>query len=693
VAVFVFCSLLLQRDQTRISPLLTTVMMELPMTRKKSLKRQRPRHENARVNSGVRSSTPSAVVASLLWMIMAGPVAMVSGFALSPVPPFPTDHRQMDQSQRSTRTRPLSSLLRMTPSAAEDSEEWLLSNQNQNQNAKEINSSTSTTNGATPPKKKSDKVDPRETKSILIIEEEEDEEDDYLTSSLSEFDSPPPLQQQQQQQTKRRGRKRLDLMWCNSEYCKDTIRERVDSGGHIVLTGPATGQVAYEWKEPRPSTILNGGGPQTKHTPNKASVTSTPRDMALVLLLIKPNDEELLQIAADAVREWVAPHNATGCEPIQVLLDPSVAARLEHYHQIPSQHLQLFEDAQSSPFPDLICALGGDGLLMHAGMLFQGPSPPILSIAGGSLGFLTPFQTTEMVQAVRIALGLVDGSKAGATSSNTLLSSSSSDNNNMTPDDSVYPPNMASYPYEPLRNTAFAAGRAQLSSTATTAVPHDPRMCLSIRMRLSCRILNRQGVCRAQYNVLNEVVIDRGSSPYLAALECFCDNHHMTTVQADGVIFATPTGSTAYSMAAGGSVVHPAVPCILVTPICPHVLSFRSMIFPDHVVLQCVVPDDARSEASVAFDGKHRQPLHRGDCITIQLSKYPVPTLNRLDHSDDWLHSLKQQFGFNARPRQRPLNGQSANFGTSSSHGSSPSSANQKKNPPDVGNLYDDHSW
>ena len=167
--------------------------------------------------------------------------------------------------------------------------------------------------------------------------------------------------------------------------------------------------------------------------------------------------------------------------------------------------------------------------------------------------------------------------------------------------------------------------------------------------------MNREGVVRAQYNVLNEVVVDRGSSPYLAALECFCDDVHLTTVQADGIIFATPTGSTAYSMAAGGSVVHPAVPCILVTPICPHVLSFRSMVFPDHVILRCYVPDDARSTASVAFDGKHRQELRRGESVQIRLSAFPVPTLNRYDHTSDWLGSLKQNFNFNTRPRQKPL--------------------------------------
>jgi NAD+ kinase len=64
-------------------------------------------------------------------------------------------------------------------------------------------------------------------------------------------------------------------------------------------------------------------------------------------------------------------------------------------------------------------------------------------------------------------------------------------------------------------------------------------VCMTTRMRLDCRIVSPEGVVRWLYNVLNEVVIDRGSSPYLAALECFCDDVHLTTVQADGVIFAT----------------------------------------------------------------------------------------------------------------------------------------------------------
>lgn len=69
--------------------------------------------------------------------------------------------------------------------------------------------------------------------------------------------------------------------------------------------------------------------------------------------------------------------------------------------------------------------------------------------------------------------------------------------------------------------------------------------------------------------------MDRGPSPYVSLLELFGDEHHMTTVQADGLAVSTPTGSTAYSLSAGGSLVHPEIPALLLTPICPHTLSFR----------------------------------------------------------------------------------------------------------------------
>lgn len=177
---------------------------------------------------------------------------------------------------------------------------------------------------------------------------------------------------------------------------------------------------------------------------------------------------------------------------------------------------------------------------------------------------------------------------------------------------------------------------------------------LSLRMRLQCAI-HRAGAVVAQYNVLNEVVIDRGSSPYLSNIEAFCDNLHLTTVQADGIIIATPTGSTAYSMSAGGSIMHPSVPAILFTPICPHSLSFRPVIFPDSAVLRCEVNPGARHGASVAFDGKRGSMLEPGDALEVRMSFYPVPTVCKQDHTRDWFVSLDRGLNFNQRQKQKPL--------------------------------------
>ncbi len=360
------------------------------------------------------------------------------------------------------------------------------------------------------------------------------------------------------------------------------------------------------------------------------------------------------------------------------MLPPDTAAKFKHYYGVDNDKIELFEPSSSKNKntnvptlddhkdenmnnPDLICTLGGDGLLMYASSLFGGPCPPILCVAGGSLGFLTPFARDEMVDAIRISLGLTVDSDDdqfyydGHGESNSWY-------DEYTPE---VPPYMAtrmkpSYVDEDgiTWTGSYSVPRDKVESFNTKAMMRfgsSNQICMSTRMRLECLVINSEGIVRAKFNVLNEVVIDRGSSPYLAALECFCDNVHLTTVQADGIIFSTPTGSTAYSMAAGGSVVHPAVPAILVTPICPHVLSFRSMVFPDHVVLRCYVPEDARSDASVAFDGKYRRELHRGDSVQIQMSPYPVPTINRVDHSADWLTSLKRNFNFNTRARQAPL--------------------------------------
>ncbi|KAK0542025.1 hypothetical protein OC846_006774 [Tilletia horrida] len=155
------------------------------------------------------------------------------------------------------------------------------------------------------------------------------------------------------------------------------------------------------------------------------------------------------------------------------------------------------------------------------------------------------------------------------------------------------------------------------------------------------------------FEILNDLVVDRGPSPYVSQLEVFGDEHHMTTVQADGLCISTPTGSTAYSLSAGGSLAHPEIPAILLTPICPHTLSFRPMLLPDSMELRIAVPYSSRSAAWASFDGRGRVELRQGDHIKVTASRYPFPTVCAEDQSIDWFQSISRTLKWNERQKQK----------------------------------------
>lgn len=138
--------------------------------------------------------------------------------------------------------------------------------------------------------------------------------------------------------------------------------------------------------------------------------------------------------------------------------------------------------------------------------------------------------------------------------------------------------------------------------------------------------------------MLNECLIDRGSSPTIVALDVAVDGSAVTHVAADGVIVATPTGSTAYSLSAGGPLVAPSVPATLVTPVAPHSLSFRPLVLPELAELRLTLPADARcGGARVTFDGRHSARLFPGDAVAIRTARSMLPciTLNARD-GDYW---------------------------------------------------------
>jgi NAD+ kinase len=148
----------------------------------------------------------------------------------------------------------------------------------------------------------------------------------------------------------------------------------------------------------------------------------------------------------------------------------------------------------------------------------------------------------------------------------------------------------------------------------------------SKRMRLLVRI-SREGREIARETVLNDVVINKGTLARLADIETRIDGHYLTTYRADGLIISTPTGSTAYSLAAGGPVLQPDVPGIIMTPICPFTLTNRPLIIPDLATISLYLVEKA-ADIMLTFDGQAGLELTGGDTIEIVKSKHPVQMIN-----------------------------------------------------------------
>ena len=127
----------------------------------------------------------------------------------------------------------------------------------------------------------------------------------------------------------------------------------------------------------------------------------------------------------------------------------------------------------------------------------------------------------------------------------------------------------------------------------------------------------REGNVIQHWDALNDVVIAKGTIARMGDFSVEIDNQLVATFRADGVIVSTPTGSTAYSMAAGGPIVYPTVEAFVVTPICPHTLTNRPLVIPDSATIEV----DFHAGADAVFltlDGQVGIELVRGDHITVR---------------------------------------------------------------------------
>ena len=173
----------------------------------------------------------------------------------------------------------------------------------------------------------------------------------------------------------------------------------------------------------------------------------------------------------------------------------------------------------------------------------------------------------------------------------------------------------------------------------------EGRAQLHTRMKLACR-LHRDGKVLLEDEVLNDVVINKGALARIADHEVSLDGQYMTTFKSDGVIIATPTGSTAYSLAAGGPIVHPALECALVTPISPHALTQRPFVVPGGQVVNVVLRSEV-ADVYLTLDGQAGHAMQRGDRLEVRRS--PNRTVLVSNPNIDYFGILRQKLHWGER--------------------------------------------
>jgi len=141
------------------------------------------------------------------------------------------------------------------------------------------------------------------------------------------------------------------------------------------------------------------------------------------------------------------------------------------------------------------------------------------------------------------------------------------------------------------------------------------------RRMVDCELV-RGGETIVTYSALNDVVITKSELARMIDLDTHVDNHFVAAYKADGLIIATPTGSTAYSLSAGGPVIFPSVAALCITPICPHMLTNRPVIVPDDSVIQ--IFSHGEEGTFLTIDGQVGEPLKVGDRIVCRLSSKTI---------------------------------------------------------------------
>ncbi|MEW6068600.1 MAG: NAD(+)/NADH kinase [Nitrospirota bacterium] len=140
------------------------------------------------------------------------------------------------------------------------------------------------------------------------------------------------------------------------------------------------------------------------------------------------------------------------------------------------------------------------------------------------------------------------------------------------------------------------------------------------RIMLSAYV-HRHNECIAEYNVVNDVVINKGALARIIDLETYINHSYVTTFKSDGIIVSTPTGSTAYALSAGGPILYPTLNSIALAPICPHTLTNRPIVLPDNVLIEIILRSQTE-DVFLTLDGQVGFSLRQNDIVEIRKSPF-----------------------------------------------------------------------
>lgn len=310
---------------------------------------------------------------------------------------------------------------------------------------------------------------------------------------------------------------------------------------------------------------------------------------------------------------------------------------------------------------DVIATFGGDGTVLRAASLFKlhGSVPPILSFSMGTLGFLGEWNFGEHKKAWREMY--MSGSDVASVQDAAVPVNNGRDGHSANS-------TAASFAgWERLRGKSLGVNRASkillrhrikadIFDRAGDNINHEVSDTLASEHKSSIAGTKEPS---PSLRAINEISVHRGSHPHLAVIDIYQNGHFLTETIADGILISTPTGSTAYSLSAGGPIVHPLVKSLLITPISPCSLSFRSLVLPlDTKVTLRMSPKNRGRELDLNIDGKRCIGVLPGSEIRVEGEFVGragpgeewhggVPCVIRTEDDDPWVGGLNGLLKFN----------------------------------------------